>query len=101
MRERKCGFDGEADGAEACRVEAVQGRYGGDQEFQRDEGDEEVEEELPVPVRIFVSNCSQIMCGRKENSRLMRPPLPEIIRSGNLELSVFCPRERNCRFSSF
>ena len=48
MRERERGFDGEADGAEACRVEGVKGWNRGDQEFERDQADEEVEEELPV-----------------------------------------------------
>jgi hypothetical protein len=48
LRERECGFDGEADGAEACGVEGVKGWNRGDQEFERDQGDEEVEEELPV-----------------------------------------------------
>jgi hypothetical protein len=46
LREREGGLDGKADGAEACGVEGVEVWDGGDQKFERDEGDEEVEEEL-------------------------------------------------------
>jgi hypothetical protein len=61
LRKRKCGFDGEADGAEACGVEGVKGWDGGDQKFEREEGDEEVEEELPVSANCIVSKYSQIL----------------------------------------
>jgi len=61
LRERECGFDGEADGAEACGVEGVKCWDWGDQEFECEEGNEEVEEELPVSANYIVSKYSQIL----------------------------------------
>jgi len=90
LRERECGFDGEADGAEACGVEGVKCWDWGDQEFECEEGNEEVEEELPVSAGCVVST-SQISRRRGTNSRLRRPPLPEVIGSGYFKISVLCP----------
>jgi len=55
LGERECGFDREADGSQASGVEGVEGREGRDQKFERCEGDEEVEEELPVSAGCVVS----------------------------------------------
>ena len=90
MGERECGFDREADGSQASGVEGVEGREGRDQKFERCEGDEEVEEELPVSAGCVVST-SQISRRRGTNSRLRRPPLPEVIGSGYFKISVLCP----------
>jgi hypothetical protein len=55
LRERECGFDGEADGAEACGVEGVKCWDWGNQKFECEEGNEEVEEELPVSANLSAS----------------------------------------------
>ena len=82
LREGEGRFDGEANVAEHRGVYAIQRAHWREDELAYGEGDEEVEEELPVsmnvtpelgPERIIIAR------GEDSNSRFRRPPLPEVV----------------------
>jgi len=79
LGEGQRGFDGEPDVAYCGGVESVERGHWGEYEFEGGEGDEEVEEELPVSAALSVFLFSNSMY--KRSIRLWRSPLPETVRS--------------------
>lgn len=85
LRDRERGFDGETNVADEDRVRGIDGGDARHDNFANQQAREEVDNELPVSVIIWLASSllfvHHVRCpSTGETQRLRRPPLPEIVR---------------------